>query len=317
MGKAEDHLFDELINALETMSREAQDSVEEEKPQRKALNKAIASWRRGRRILRKKRHGMQRFLRAGSSSAQDSASALAGRARVAFAPLADIRIVVRMIILFVIAGTGTLLLVTRPFTSGQADARMSSNAAAVVAQTHTELERVHLRGVGQPAWSPSERTFPVEPAPVEPLATQVEELPTRTAELGTRYVQTEIVRIDPIAPESAPIEIELSQPEATTPGTGTPGATVDPTLEALYQRGMRFKDRNDFAAARLVFKRAADRGHAAAAFALGESYDPIVYKNRTYGVEMNAELARKFYEKARQLGFEAAESRLNALATAQ
>jgi hypothetical protein len=320
MSKNEDHLFDELIGALEAMSRDAQGLDAKPAPRRPQ----VASGRS--KVLRRTRIGARRALRKARTRTRQGVDAVKQAARIAMAPLAGVRLVVRMIILLVIAGSITLILVTRPFTSGQADARNSP--AAVVAQTHTELERVTLRGVEQPAW-----TLP-ETSGIEPPRIEVEELPSRSASIDTRYVQTETLRINPVAPETVPqpaqpetVQSEPAQPETrdappaaatTTPQhTASTGATAkDPDLEALYQRGRTLQGRLDISSARLIYKRAADRGHAEAALAFAESHDENVTDRNIYGATMDPALARKYYAIARDLGSNRAGDRLQALNSA-
>jgi hypothetical protein len=308
MSKNEDHLFDELIGALEAMSRDAQ-TLESKPPVRRQRSLPVFKAPDLRRHSRSVRIRMRRSLRNLRQKTSNGMSRASRTAHGAFAPLADIRLMARMVILFVIAGAVTLLIVTRPFTSGQADARISSSPAAVVAQTHTELERVNLRGVDQPAWSTPETSG------IEPPRIEVEEAPSRSASLDTRYVPTQIMRVDPVSPEVVPQPEPAQQPEQTT--TPQPAdakeTTASPELEALYQRGLAMQKRLDIASARLMFKRAADQGHAGAAFAFAETHDALVAKRSSYGVNMDAALARKYYSLARDLGNDRAEARLEAL----
>jgi hypothetical protein len=67
-------------------------------------------------------------------------------------------------------------------------------------------------------------------------------------------------------PSSAPAPSDQAVPLAT-----------DETLR-LIKRGQEFLTAGDFAAARLLFKRAADAGSAEAALALGSTYDPSTIK---------------------------------------
>lgn len=70
--------------------------------------------------------------------------------------------------------------------------------------------------------------------------------------------------------------------------------------------------------ARLIFQRVAQSGDAAAAFALAETYDPLVLRklgSREEGFSDIA-LAQSWYEKARDLGSPAAPERIASLAQA-
>jgi hypothetical protein len=86
-------------------------------------------------------------------------------------------------------------------------------------------------------------------------------------------------------------------------------------IAALLQRGRDFVHAFDFAAARLVFQRAAEGGDPQAALALGATYDPGSLEELGLGdVYSDATKARTWYEKARQLGSPRAVQRLKLLA---
>jgi hypothetical protein len=71
----------------------------------------------------------------------------------------------------------------------------------------------------------------------------------------------------------------------------------------------------DFAAARLMYQRAAEEGDALAAVALAETYDPLVLGKSSSGRGTpDVALAQSWYEKARELGSAVASERLERLA---
>ena len=83
----------------------------------------------------------------------------------------------------------------------------------------------------------------------------------------------------------------------------------------LVERGRAFFEAGDLAAARLLFRRAANAGDAAAALAMGATYDPVVLADRLVrGLGADAEQARSWYEKARELGSPEGPRRLEMLA---
>jgi hypothetical protein len=87
------------------------------------------------------------------------------------------------------------------------------------------------------------------------------------------------------------------------------------TIRLLMGRGQQLIASGDLASARLLFRRAAEAGDAAAAMAMGWTYDPaMVAKFSIYGVTPDVEEARVWYEKARELGSTEAPNRLNLLA---
>ena len=73
----------------------------------------------------------------------------------------------------------------------------------------------------------------------------------------------------------APSQSKLAVPPVNQPPTFSPAETLSPAvIAALIKRGDQSVELGDIAAARLLFQRAADAGSAAAATALGKSYDP-------------------------------------------
>jgi TPR repeat protein len=72
----------------------------------------------------------------------------------------------------------------------------------------------------------------------------------------------------------------------------------------------------DIVAARMMFQRAAQAGDAAGAFALAETYDPMVLSTLRLrgGITPDVALARSWYERARELGSVAAPDRIVRLA---
>jgi TPR repeat protein len=89
-------------------------------------------------------------------------------------------------------------------------------------------------------------------------------------------------------------------------------------IAASLRRGDALIASGDFAAARLVLRRAADAGDARAAMTLAETYDPaILEKLGVHGVVPDLAMARGWYEKAKKLGATEATQRLELLASKQ
>jgi hypothetical protein len=85
---------------------------------------------------------------------------------------------------------------------------------------------------------------------------------------------------------------------------------------ALLKRGKALVLSGDFGAARLVLQRAAEAGSAAAAFALGETYNPITLERlKVHGLASDIATARYWYEKAKELGSPDALRELQTLAS--
>jgi hypothetical protein len=86
-------------------------------------------------------------------------------------------------------------------------------------------------------------------------------------------------------------------------------------IAALIKRGQDFVRNCDFSSARLLLKRAAEAGSAAAALSLGETFDPLVLQQfLDIGVQPDLAQARDWYERAARLGSDAASQRLAKIA---
>lgn len=103
------------------------------------------------------------------------------------------------------------------------------------------------------------------------------------------------------APERLPV---VAPPVITAPAPAVQPAKKPARQEIamLIERGRALFETGDVAAARLCFRRAANAGDAAAAIAMGSTYDPDVLAQRFIrGIEANAEEAQKWYDKAREI----------------
>jgi hypothetical protein len=191
------------------------------------------------------------------------------------------------------------------------------------------------------------RTGLATPAPNQLAQTQIEAASSELPERAENHLHQTVgaFRSQPLAPNvvhRAKQRISLTrvqyQPDrgditARPPKLSTPeldevpiGATA-PILPApakrqlneeeavvLLRRGMDLIASGDISAARLVLRRAADANDAEAALALGATYDPFVLqKLRVYGLTADPAMARVWYEKAKELGSEAATRRLEML----
>jgi hypothetical protein len=124
----------------------------------------------------------------------------------------------------------------------------------------------------------------------------------------------------PPASETPPAQAAPSPaPQPVAPAAPPqPAVTLDnDEIVRLIQRGKDLLNDGDFAAARLLFERAANAGSADAALALGSTYDPLVIK-RLGAVAVTPDLAkaRKWYQFAADHGSAAASLQLANLAHA-
>lgn len=92
----------------------------------------------------------------------------------------------------------------------------------------------------------------------------------------------------------------------------------DREIAALVMRGEAFIANRDLASARLLLQRAADAGSATAALALASTYDPLVIQNLgAAGGEPDVARARKWYQRAIELGSRVASQQLAKLVEAR
>ena len=162
-----------------------------------------------------------------------------------------------------------------------------------------------------------------------PIAT--EKVPPSEAENYNTMVSSRnklIAAAPPPAQKVAPVAIEPPPPAQTivpVPASPAPEQSapapkamrqMDPaSIKLLLQQGEQLLASGDVIAARTVFQRAAEAGNAAAALALGSTFDPeVLIKMGARGVSGDLEKARTWYERAKAYGSAEAPRRLEALA---
>ncbi len=122
---------------------------------------------------------------------------------------------------------------------------------------------------------------------------------------------------DPAPGASGPGGTQSSSPQPAAAAPPKPARNTE-DVALLLQRGRALFDAGDIAAARLFFRRAANAGDAAAAVAMGATYDPDVLAKRFIrGIEADPQEARIWYEKARALGYPEGPRRIEMLAQRQ
>jgi hypothetical protein len=123
----------------------------------------------------------------------------------------------------------------------------------------------------------------------------------------------------PASEASPPAQAAPNPPQPAAPAPAPrPAVTLDnDEIVRLIARGKDLLNDGDFAAARLLFERAANAGSADAALALGSTYDPLVIK-RLGAVAVTPDLAKakKWYQFAADHGSAAASLQLANLAHA-
>ncbi len=145
-----------------------------------------------------------------------------------------------------------------------------------------------------PAPGVTEPTSP--PIDANPAATDPKPNPAPPpAPAQTAPAQTAPVQAAPV--QAAPVQ-------AAPPSIAKPAIVLDQNeIDTLIKRGKTLLNDGDFAAARVLFERAANAGSAEAALALGSTYDPNVIKRLgAIMVKPDVETARKWYQLAADRG---------------
>jgi hypothetical protein len=124
-----------------------------------------------------------------------------------------------------------------------------------------------------------------------------------------------------VAPAPVPAEAKAARPEPQAsapppppPEVPKPSPADRETALELHGRGLEQLERGNVYAARKFFERAAAMGLARSALAAAGTYDPgELDKLKVVGLQPDIEAARKWYEKARELGANEASERLRRL----
>jgi hypothetical protein len=129
-----------------------------------------------------------------------------------------------------------------------------------------------------------------------------------------------VIQPTPVVTTSVRAEAPVALPPSPAPEPPAPVVKpirdLDPnSIKLLLQQGEQFMGSGDLVSARLVYRRAAESGSAAAALALGATYDPVALsKIGLRGTWADIEKARGWYEKAKEFGSPDAPGRLETLA---
>jgi hypothetical protein len=120
-----------------------------------------------------------------------------------------------------------------------------------------------------------------------------------------------------ILPEPAPRQIAPVFAAPPVRRAPAPGLSDDDRVRAerMLAQGAKHLEQGNIGAARMFFQRAAEAGLAAGAIKMGATYDPVELARLTAlaGVSADRKEARKWYERARDLGAPDAEDRLGRL----
>jgi len=207
--------------------------------------------------------------------------------------------------------------------------RLRTNMAALVsapAEGVFALER-NVETAAPPKWARLET--PIRPIPqlpeTEAFALLAPAVPAPAAQ--PEMPQVEVPGVE--APgaetprgETAKAEVVTGPPatavaedEAPSPPVPAARAAKSQDVRLLLDQGKQFFDVGDLIAARILLLRAANAGDAAAAVAMGATYDPVVLADRgVRGVAADLDKARSWYERAREMGSPEGPRRLEMLA---
>jgi hypothetical protein len=174
------------------------------------------------------------------------------------------------------------------------------------------------------AHEPEPATKPVMTAVVAPT-TSLQPATTATPEPAVSAAAESKASLPPATAAAA--EPKASLPPATVAAAepDAPASESKPSqpvralgaaeIELLMQQAQRFIATGDLVTARILFQRAAKAGDAAAAVALGATYDPVVLaKLGVVGINPDVEKARTWYRTAESLGSSEATRRLAVIA---
>jgi hypothetical protein len=115
-------------------------------------------------------------------------------------------------------------------------------------------------------------------------------------------------------PPKAQQETAAAQPIPAPLESKEKAGTADSTT--LMRNGDKLLGIGDFTAARAFFSRARDLGNREASLRLGQTYDPVVFRERNVqGLKPDPTMALKYYLEARVAGIEDADDAINGLET--
>src|SRR5215831_1886313 len=132
--------------------------------------------------------------------------------------------------------------------------------------------------------------------------------------IGTMDLTVELHLADDTVADRKGLQVEWSG--KYVPAKSQPRQHEASEIALMMKSGADLMANGDVAGARLMYQRAAEAGEALAAFALAETYDPLVLRklNAKGGIAPDIALAHRWYEKARDLGSATAPERLERLA---
>jgi hypothetical protein len=135
--------------------------------------------------------------------------------------------------------------------------------------------------------------------------------PTMVAPQARPAVEPPPKRPVVVAPPAPPAP--AARPEPRTPAARGPQLAPEEKerAERMVSQGLRHQEQGNIGAARLFFQRAAEAGFAMGAIRLAATFDPVeLARLNVQGVRPDRDEARRWYERARELGAAEADERL-------
>jgi len=134
--------------------------------------------------------------------------------------------------------------------------------------------------------------------------------------VGVTDLTLELRLADNTAADRRSLRLEWSGNAALAPAKSQPRQLSASEIALMVKNGTEYMANGSIGAARMMFQAAAEAGEPAAAFALAETYDPLVLRKlgAKGGVTSDIALAHSWYERAKKLGSTLALERLERLA---
>jgi hypothetical protein len=135
------------------------------------------------------------------------------------------------------------------------------------------------------------------------------------AQAATPQVQSAQAQPAPPSTTGVAEDKAVAAPPADRAQSPAAKTAASQDVKLLTDRGKQFFEVGDLIAARILFMRAANAGDAAAAVAMGATYDPVVLAGHgVRGVAADLDKARSWYERAKEMGSPEGPRRLEMLA---
>jgi hypothetical protein len=134
--------------------------------------------------------------------------------------------------------------------------------------------------------------------------------------VGAADLTLELRLADNTVADRKSLRLEWSGSTARAPAESQPRRLEASEIAEMVKSGSEYMANGSIGAARMMFLPAAEAGDPVAAFALAETYDPLVLRklNAKGGITADVGLAQAWYQKARDLGSAVAPERLDRLA---